>query len=87
MKGTTPDYTGELIDRFGEELGSSAGGQVSSRFKHKAAQAGLLGAGGEEGEEEAVDYEAMKDEIREAAMKHMEEVRTGRACAWSWGAG
>ena len=80
VKGETAQYTGERIDRFGEQIDAACAS--ASGTKRRAASSALLkegGAGGGEGDDEyddeGVDYEALKDEIREAAMRHMEEVR------------
>ena len=80
VKGETAQYTGEHIDRFGEQI-DVACASASGGTKRRAASALLKegGAGGGEGDDEyddeGVDYEALKDEIREAAMRHMEAVR------------
>lgn len=70
VKQEKPEYTGEKIDKFGEELDAIAG-KVSSS-KRKLAASFL---GGDEVGDENIDYEAMQDEMRESAMQHMQQVR------------
>ena len=67
VQGAAPDYTGERIDQFGEELDTEGG------KKRKAAAAGLLGARAADDDEE--DYEAAKTEMREEAMRFLQECR------------
>jgi methyl-CpG-binding domain protein 4 len=70
MKNETPQYTSETIDRFGEKLDAAAA-RTSTRKRSLAEF--MPEAEGDNAED--VDYDALKDEMREAAMRHMEQVR------------
>jgi hypothetical protein len=61
IKNEQPQYTNEIIDTFGEDLDASS----EKAFKKRKIDT----------EESDVDYESLKNEMREAAMLHMEQVR------------
>ena len=69
VQNEAPKYTGENIDNFGD-----LGGQfISSSIRRKRSYE--FGEDEDGNEDEDIDYDALKDEMREAAMQHMEQVR------------
>ena len=68
IKRDLPQYTGESIDRFGENVDKLSDNALRKRGRERLDT-------GEDEEDEDIDYNALQDEMREAAMKHMEQVR------------
>ncbi|CAM9427683.1 unnamed protein product [Ectocarpus fasciculatus] len=69
IKRDQPQYTGEAIDRFGESLDNLSESVLGKRNRE------VIGDVGDGDADDEIDYNALKDEMREAAMKHMEQVR------------
>lgn len=74
IKKEQPRYTGELIDNFGDASAATQKRKYSAIVKKPDENSEDV-VEGDDSDSAAVDYEELKNSVREAAMRHMEEVR------------